>query len=81
MLEKYQHHCGCLYGSPSLTQKGRPCLEVILRPADRAKRAHPLIPWRREWLPTPVFLPGESHEQRSLVGYSPWGHKELDTTE
>ena len=30
---------------------------------------------------TPVFLPEESHEQRSLVGYSPWGHKELDTTE
>ena len=38
------------------------------------------IPWRREWLPTPVFLPGKSHGQRSLVGYSPWGHKELDTT-
>ena len=36
------------------------------------------IPWRREWLPTPVFLPGEFHGQRSLVGYSPWGHKELD---
>ena len=34
------------------------------------------IPWRREWLPTPVFLPGESHGQRSLVGYSPWGPKE-----
>ena len=31
------------------------------------------IPWRREWLPTPVFLPGEFHEQRSLVGCSPWG--------
>ena len=31
--------------------------------------------------PTPVFLPGESHGQRSLMGYSPWGHKELDTTE
>ena len=31
--------------------------------------------------PTPVFLPGESHGQRSLVGYSPWGHKESDTTE
>ena len=30
---------------------------------------------------TPVFLPGESHEQRSLAGYSPWGHKELDTTQ
>ena len=32
--------------------------------------------WRREWLPTAVLLPGESHGQRSLVGYSPWGHKE-----
>ena len=32
-------------------------------------------------LATPVFLPGESHGQRSLAGYSPWGHKELDTTE
>jgi len=29
------------------------------------------IPWRREWLPTPVFMPGKSHEQRRLVGYSP----------
>ena len=34
------------------------------------------IPWRREWLPTPVFLPGEYHGQKSLVGYSSWGHKE-----
>ena len=39
------------------------------------------IPWRRPWLPTPVFLPGESHGQRSLMGYSPQGHKESDTTE
>ena len=31
------------------------------------------IPWRRKWQPTPVFLPRESHEQRSLAGYSPWG--------
>ena len=31
------------------------------------------IPWRRKWQPTPVFLPGKSHRQRSLVGYSPWG--------
>jgi len=38
-------------------------------------------PRRREWLPTPVFLPGESLGQRSLVGYSPWGRKELNTTE
>ena len=39
------------------------------------------IPWRRKWHPTPVLLPGKSHGRRSLVGYSPWGHKELDTTE
>ena len=39
------------------------------------------ILWRREWLPSPVFLPGESHGQRSLTGYSPWGCKESDTTE
>ena len=38
------------------------------------------IPWRREWLPTPAFLPGESHGQRSLMGYSPWGLKESDAT-
>ena len=30
------------------------------------------IPWRRKWQPTPVFLPGKAHGQRSLVGYSPW---------
>ena len=39
------------------------------------------IPWRRTWQPTPVFLPGESHGQRSLVGYSPWGHQDSDMTE
>ena len=39
------------------------------------------IPWRRARHLTPVFLPGESHGQRSLAGYSPWGCKELDTTE
>ena len=38
-------------------------------------------PCRRKWQPIPVFLPGESHGQRSLVGYSPWGCKELDRTE
>ena len=38
------------------------------------------IPWRRAWKPTLVFLPEGSHGQRSLAGYSPRGHKELDTT-
>ena len=39
------------------------------------------IPWRRKWQPTPAFLPGKSDGWRSLVGYSPQGHKESDTTE
>ena len=39
------------------------------------------IPWRRKWQLTPVFLPGEPHGQRSLAGYSPWGHKVSDTTD
>ena len=39
------------------------------------------FPWKRKWQPTPVFLSGESHGQRSLVGYSPQGHKDSDTTE
>ena len=38
-------------------------------------------PWRRGWLPTPVFLPGKPHGQRRLASCSPWGCKELDTTE
>ena len=48
----------------------------------RRPRFDPLvgkIPWRRAWQPVPAFLPGECHGQRSLRGYSPWGHKELDT--
>ena len=39
------------------------------------------FPWRRKWQPTPVFLPGEFHGQRSRAGPSPWGHKESDMTE
>ena len=39
------------------------------------------IPWRRAWQPTPIFLPAESHGQRSLASYSPLGHKKPDMTE
>ena len=48
---------------------------------------HGFDPWvrriscRRKWQPTPVFFPGQSHGQRSLAGYNPWGHKESDRTE
>ncbi len=50
----------------------------------RRLRFHPWvgkIPWKRKWQPTPVFLSGEPHRKKSLVGYSPWGHKESDMTE
>ena len=58
--------------SPSIClQCGRPGFDPWVRK----------IPWRRKWQPTPVLLPGKSHGQRSLVGYSPWGHQESDTTE
>ena len=40
-----------------------------------------MIPWRNKWQSTPVFLPGKSHGQKRLVGYCPWGFKELDRTE
>ena len=39
------------------------------------------IPWGKEWLPPQIFFPGKFHRQKSLVGYSPWGSKELDMTE
>ena len=39
------------------------------------------IPWRRAWQPTPVFLPGESHRQRSLAGHGPWSRRGSDSTE
>ena len=44
-------------------------------------RFEPKIPWRRAWQPILDFLPGESHGPRSLMGYSPWDHKESGTTE
>ena len=56
-------------------------------PAMQEDRRHGLDPWvgkipvRRKWQPTPLFLPKKSHGQRSLVGHSPWGCKELDMTE
>ena len=40
-----------------------------------------IIPWRRKWQPTPVFLLGKFHGQRSLAGYSPWGYEVSETTE
>ena len=67
-------YCGCLVAQ---AVKKLPAMQ----------ERHGFGPWirkilgRRGWQPTPVFLPGEFQEQRNLVGYSPWGHKELDTNE
>ena len=48
-------------------------------PLEKGMATHPnILAWRRAWLPTPIFLPGESHGQRSLVGCSPCGHRVRD---
>ena len=77
-----QIYVNCLFqGASPVAQWLRICLRC------RRHRRPGFDPWvgkmprRRAWQPTPVLLPGESHGQRSLVGYSPWGHKESDTTE
>ena len=71
------------------TWVGFPCSSVVKNPPANAGDAGDVgsfpgsekIPWRRKWQATPVFLPGESHGQRSLATYSPQGHKESDMTE
>ena len=63
---------------------GSPVLQVDSLLSEPPCRFDPWIgkiPWRKAWQSTPIFLPEESHGQWSLAGYSPWGHKELDTTE
>ena len=66
-----------------ITYKGFPGGSVvkICQPIQEMKfRSRLEDPWKREWQPTQVFLPGEAHGQRSLAGYSPWGRKESDMT-
>ena len=68
--------CMCFFGSVYMwgfpVARWRTCLQC------RRLRFDPWvkkIPWRRSWQPTPVFLPGESHGQKSLAGYSPWSRR------
>ena len=72
-------------GSVPVVPRSQPHLNVLKDPpAMQKSRVWSLgqeDPWRRKWQPTPVFLPGVSHGQRSLEGYSPWGHKGWDATE
>ena len=69
----------------SQTQQGEDQKEAkVKEDKNRTAGFNPWVgktPWRREWHPTPVLVPGESHGQRRLAGYSPWGHKESDTIE
>ena len=54
----------------------------IIKKQENFRKKHLLLlHWRRKWQPTPVVLPGKSHGRRILVGYNPWGHRELDMTE
>ena len=68
------------------TEEGLPWWLSSKEPAQQCRRRRfdswvGKRPWRRKWQPTPVFLPGKSHGQRNLVGYSLWGRTESDTTE
>ena len=67
---------GSIYNTRGWQNQGSPGMKNELIWSKTKK-----ILWRKEWLPTPVFLPGKSHGQRSLAGYSSWCCKELDTTE
>ena len=90
--QKTRVHIVCLFISQYLTSTtcilGLPCSsddeESACNGGDARDNGFDLwvrkFPWRRKWQPSPVFLPGESCGQRSLEGYSPWGHQESDTT-
>ena len=70
------------YGEQYEGSLGFPGGSVVKNPPANAGDVHLIprlgsSPWRRKWQPTQVFLPGKSHGQRSLIGYSPWGHKRI----
>ena len=69
IISKYKEkHMTSIPDKNSVNWKQEETSSVLLKTS--TKKA-----WRRKWQPTPVFLPGESHGQRSLAGYSPWGCK------
>ena len=71
-----------MFPESKVSEKGFPGGSVAKNPSDYSGDTGDVfspwvgkIPWRRKWQPTAVFLPGESHGQRNLAGYGPWGHK------
>ena len=83
LFQNYERQSGnrerVMYLQLALAVKNSPANARNVR--DRVNLCVRKIPWKREWQPTPVFLPGVSHGQRSLADYSPQGHTESDTTE
>ena len=80
----HSHSCSCIiaaFSHPVACFSNHFCCSLILYFQSSGFMSCYYCFWRRKWQPIPVFLPGEFHGQRSLVGYSPWGHKESDTTE
>ena len=73
--------CICVGGLPGGTGGKEPTCQCRRTKSRQFDPWVKKIPWRRKCQPTPVFLPGKSHGQRSLAGYSPWGCKESDSTE
>ena len=68
-------------GGSVVKKKKKICLQCRRHWRDGFNPWMEKIPWKRRWQPTPVFLPGKSHGQKSLAEYSPWGHKESDRTD
>ena len=79
--------CSWFSSQPLSTHHSAPHSSLVILPLNNNSRGYPCLTqtaqvwWRRQWHPTPVLLPRESHGRRSLVGCSPWGHWELDTTQ
>ena len=74
LIRKHIHICGLPCGSDSRESACNAGDPGLIRGVGK-------ILWRRDWQSTAVFLAGEFHGQRTLAGYSPWGHKESDMTE
>ena len=68
-----------MHMTPPLWQKSEELKRLLMKVKEESEKVG--LKLNLQWQPTPVFLPGKSHGQRNLVGYSPWGHKQSNMTE